>query len=125
MKTIRINASFSDCIDGLVDPESLDVPKWVMTIEVVVDNENKSDEIIALFKECISFNIKEDSIFFILKSTQEEIDSYIDRRNGYTAHGINRLHKWMNTNKEWDIQITEYLEFKGLQWVLDKLKEKE
>ncbi len=123
MKTIKINGSFADCITGLVDPEKIVVPWWAKHKEIMINNEDDKDKIITLFKECDSFNILEDEITFVLNSTQEEINKYIDDRIKHTQYGINRLRKWMDAKEEWNIQITEYLEYKELQWILDELNE--
>ena len=119
MKTITINASFKDTI------ERIDFCKKCKPSDVkeVYFNDNTSkEELLKGLKDCISFTIEEDSIICKVYRSEEEKQKDINDYKELVESNINQLKKWCNLKEEYKTQITEYLEYSKLDWILNKIK---
>ena len=120
---ITINASFKDTIDRLIYYTTEVKP--LFTKEVIFDNESDKNSLINTLKDCIYFNIEGDSITCTVYTTEEEKEQYLQRYEVLRKAQLNTLKKWYNLKEEYKTQLTEYLKIKSLNWILDKIAEKE
>ena len=119
MKTITINASFKDTIERVVFCKEYK-PSEVK--EVYFNNETDKEQLLKGLKDCISFTIDEDSIICKVYRSEEEKQKDINHYKELVKSNINQLKRWCNLKEEYKTQITEYLEYLKLDWILDKIK---
>ena len=119
MKTITINASFKDTIER-IDFCKKYKPSEVK--EVYFNNETNKEDLLKGLKDCISFTIDEDSIICKVYRSEEEKQKDINHYKEVVKSNIFQLKKWCNLKEEYKTQITEYLEYLKLDWILNKIK---
>jgi hypothetical protein len=119
---ITIKAAFYDSISSIIEDSKIDVPEWFKTKEVICANDNTKEYIIECFQKCLSFEITEDGIVFQMKKNQKEISDFFEDRKSSLEYEVRRLKKWCDTKEEDKKQIFEYLEFKKLFWIIEKIK---
>lgn len=120
---ITINASFKEAIDRLIYYTTEVKP--LFTKEVTFDNESDKGSLINTLKDCIYFNIEGDSIICTVYTTEEEKEQYLQRYEVLRKAQLNTLKKWYNLREDYKTQLTEYLIINNLNWILDKIAEKE
>jgi hypothetical protein len=122
---ISINAAFSDCIDIILHNQKIidgELPTWLLTTEVSVSNSTNKDKIISLFKECISFDICDEYILFVVNRTDDEIKKIIDDRKLNQEYQIHKLKKWFEQSDDNKQEIITYLKHKHYNWILSELQ---
>lgn len=119
MATITINASFKDTIERIVFYKK-HKPSEVK--EVYFNSEVSKEDLLKGLKDCISFIIEEDSIICKVYRSEEEKQKDINHYKEVVKSNIFQLKKWCNLKEEYKTQITEYLEYLKLDWILNKIK---
>jgi len=118
MDKIIINASFKDCIERIIH---LKKPLAYKTKTVTKDNSNSKKELTEMFNNCLNFEISDNEIEFEVNKTKEELNKDIDDNKNCMTYSLYRLKKWCNQKVEYRQQITQYLKFKELTWILKEL----
>ena len=116
--TITINASFCDAINRIIYYKDA---KPRETKEIYLYNETDKSEVINTLQNCISYEITEDSILCVIHTSKEEKQEALNHYKRLSNSNIASLKKWCSLKEEYKKQITEYLEYKKLNWILNKL----
>ena len=118
---LTINGAFKDCIDSILHHNNETIPHYMLTTEKTVDNDDNKETIVELFKTCISFDIKDDYIEFVIKRPQEDLDKFQEDRKNYLEYSIKQLKNWYDKKIENKEQILTYLKAKKLDWIIEKM----
>jgi len=128
MKTnnIKIKSAFYDSIQSIIESKKIlderKIPKYFQTKEIELDNTSSKQEFLKAFNDCLSFKICNETITFILKRTDKEIEKYLQRQQDSIDYEIEKLKKWcLSSKRENKKQIKEYLEYYSLYFILEKL----
>lgn len=73
----------------------------------------------------INASFKEAIDRLIYYTTEDEKEQYLQRYEVLRKAQLNTLKKWYNLKEDYKTQLTEYLKVKNLNWILDKIAEKE
>lgn len=120
---ISINGAFTDCIGSILHYKDMTIPDYYKTKEVVKGaNSNDKKEIIELFKSCIDFFIEDNEIIFTIKRSELELNEYLEEKKQGLKYELNKLKKWFDLKEENKVQITTYLRYKKLDFILTELE---
>ena len=123
MEKIVIKGAFADCIRAIESFNSKELPKWMETKEIDVDNDTSKDELMRLIKKSNWFVFEDEYMVINITRTKTEIKDFFNEQEEHKKHAIRRLKKWFNSKEENKMQITTYLKHKKLDWILKELQQ--
>jgi len=97
--------------------------KRYLTKEIELDCNSNKELFIKYFKECISFDIYEDTISFIIHQTDEEITEDYEDQLYQKEKFLKELLNKCNLREEYNKQVINYLQRHNLKWLLQELEE--
>ena len=128
---LTINGAFKDCIESILHHNNETIPHYMFTTEITMDNDNSKEELVEMFKTCISFEIQaycgdydndtEGSIQFIVKRPQEDLNKFQENRKYSLECSLKRLKNWSDKKIENKEQIFTYLKAKKLDWIIEEI----
>lgn len=92
------------------------------TKEIVLTNEHTAQAITKVLNKCLAFTIEEDEIYCKVNRTESEIQADLSEYKKQIKYNLNRLRVWGERNEEGRIQIETYLKAKGLDWIIEGIK---
>lgn len=119
---IVIKAAFADCINRILSINTEKVPEEYLTKVVGLDNTDSKEKILRVLSDCLSFKIYDGYIEATVKRSKEELQEHLKHEQKVLDCSISQLKKWFSSSEDNKAQIETYLKFKGLHWILNKLK---
>lgn len=115
-----MRASFLDTITRLIYfKEKYQPRKYIIKY---VEAQQNQEDFIKAFKECVDFVLGEDSIAFTMNVTDKEINEDLEHKNKLIKAQFIALNRWCNLKEEYKTEIETYLKAKGLDWIIEGIK---
>lgn len=116
---MRINASILDAFNR-VEYALKYVPKKHKQISL--SNEDSKEAIQEAFNKCISFEIAEDEIYFVVEATEKEISTLIEDNERYLKSSLIFIKNSAERKEEYKESIYAYIEKYNLTVVKEFLE---
>lgn len=116
---LTIKASYHEVIERLIYYKTAK-PEETHVIEVTEDEGKNA--IVSVLNSCISFYIEDNTIYCTVNRSEEDKQKDLEDYKKQIKSNLNRLRVWGERDEEGRVQIETYLKAKGLDWIIEGIK---